>query len=371
MHKLSASPAKAALFAFLILGLAACLSPARAEESFVLGYYPAGMRRELPADKVDLKILTHLCHAFIMPNPDGTIYYRDNFLYPELIEAGHKAGRKILVSIGGGGGGKAVESFPTVAADPKLRAKFIKSLLDFCAAQGYDGIDFDWEYPRDSTQRANHALLVTELRRAANKLGKPFLITMANSGRINSENAFDHRKLMEQLDWFNVMGYDFHGHWSSTAGHNAPLYSVTPGSSGLPEGDHSAIDFLTRQLGIPPEKLLLGVPFYGFQLEATDINAPNNGGKYIDYSEIIMQWAEGGWDYHWDETALAPYLTSTDRTKVITFDNPRSLALKCDYARVNHLRGVMIWALGQDILQGRQLLLETLGKKKWEFGGKK
>lgn len=196
MHKLSASPAKAALFAFLILGLAACLSPARAEESFVLGYYPAGMRRELPADKVDFKILTHLCHAFIMPNPDGTIYYRDNFLYPELIEAGHKAGRKILVSIGGGGGGKAVESFPTVAADPKLRAKFIKSLLDFCAAQGYDGIDFDWEYPRDSTQRANHALLVTELRRAANKLGKPFLITMANSGRLNSENAFDHRKLM-------------------------------------------------------------------------------------------------------------------------------------------------------------------------------
>ena len=84
-----------------------------------------------------------------------------------------------------------------------------------------------------------------------------------------------------------------------------------------------------------------------------------------------MQWAEGGWDYHWDETALAPYLTSTDRTKVITFDNPRSLALKCDYARVNPLRGVMIWALGQDILQGRQLLLETLGKKKWEYGGKK
>jgi chitinase len=79
-----------------------------------------------------------------------------------------------------------------------------------------------------------------------------------------------------------------------------------------------------------------------------------------------MRWAAGGWRSHWDETAMVPYLSRVIPGQVITFDTPESIAIKCDFARVNNLRGVMIWALGQDVLEGRQLLLETVGTKKWE-----
>ena len=353
--------------AILFFTLSMAVSPLAAEESFVLGYYPAGMRNQLSADKVDFKTLTHLCHAFITPNPDGTLFHRDNFLYPKLIAAAHEAGRKILVSVGGGGGGRAVEGFPPVAASAELRRKFIGNLIDFCARNGYDGIDFDWEYPRDATQRNNHALLVSELRREIDRRRAGLLITMANSGRIGSDATFDHAVLARQLDWFNVMTYDFHGMWSDRAGHNAPMYSVTPHGTGAPESDYTAIAYLTRELKIPPEKLLLGLPFYGFLLNATHINGPSDGGRYIDYSEVITQWAAGGWDYNWDEQALVPYLTDTARERLITFDNPRSLELKCDLARVSGLRGVMIWALGQDVLEGAQPLLDLVGRKKWDF----
>ncbi|MFH1071642.1 MAG: glycoside hydrolase family 18 protein [Candidatus Glassbacteria bacterium] len=353
--------------ALLIIACSLTYVPLAAEKSFVLGYYPSGMRERLPADKVDLKILTHLCHAFITPNPDGAIHHRDDFLYPELVAAVHAAGRKILVSIGGGGGGRAVEGFPPVAADPALRRKFIGNLLEFCRQHGYDGIDFDWEYPRDSTERNNHALLVSELRQEIERRGTGLLITMANSGRIGSESTFDHGKLARSLDWFNVMTYDFHGLWSDRAGHNAPMYSVTPRGTGAPESDYTAVAYLTRELGIPREKLLLGLPFYGFELEASDLNAPCDGGRYIDYSEIVTGWAAGGWEYHWDEQALVPWLSGDDRRRIITFDNPRSLAIKCDFARVSGLRGVMIWALGQDVIEGGQPLLDLVGRKKWDF----
>lgn len=350
-----------------LMVLLVCIPWGRAAESFVLGYYPAGMRDRLPADQVDFKILTHVCHAFIRPNLDGTLDFGERFLYPELVKSAHEAGRKILVSVGGGGGGKALEGFAPIAADPGLRKRFIANLIGFCDEHGYDGIDFDWEYPRGPEERANHAILVTELRAEINRLGKPLLITMAASGRLRSDENFDHSILKEQLDWFNIMTYDFHGLWSRVAGFNSPMYSVIPGSKGLPEGAATAVDFMVRQMGIPAEKLLLGLPFYGFVLEAEQIKGPSNGGRYINYNEIILNWAAGGWRYSWDDTAMVPYLTRVQPGQVITFDTPESIGIKCDFARVSRLRGVMIWALGQDLLQGRQLLLETVGAKKWDY----
>ena len=79
------------LLGFLLLVF--WVSTSLAAESFVLGYYPAGMRERLPAERVDFKTLTHLCHAFIRPNLDGTLDYSEGFLYPELVRAAHAAGR--------------------------------------------------------------------------------------------------------------------------------------------------------------------------------------------------------------------------------------------------------------------------------------
>ena len=352
----------------LTLLLLALPQVAPAAESYVLGYYPAGRRDLLPAEKIDFDVLTHICHAFIRPNKDATLDYGKNFLYPEMIRAAHAKGRKVLVSLGGGGGGKAVEGFPVVAADPALRTKFIANLIDFCQKHGYDGIDFDWEYPKNRTERDNHALLVSELREAVDKLDPPLLITMAIGARLGSDDTFDHAILKEKLDWFNVMTYDFHGLWSNCAGHNSPIYDVSPRANNeTPQGCFSAVCYMKNDMGIAGEKLLLGLPFYGFVLYSSHIRGPNNGGHYIDYREVMLHWASGGWFHHWDEVSMVPWLSAAEGDSLITYDDPRSIALKCDFARVNGLRGVMIWALSQDMLEGSQWLLETVGRKKWDF----
>ena len=47
---------------------------------------------------------------------------------------------------------------------------------------------------------------------------------------------------------------------------------------------------------------------------------------------------------------------------VIFYDDPESISIKCNYAREKKLRGVMIWSIGSDYIEGRQYLLESIGK---------
>ena len=50
----------------------------------------------------------------------------------------------------------------------------------------------------------------------------------------------------------------------------------------------------------------------------------------------------------WDNDALCPYLIKDDETQIITYENPESIRLKCEYALQEEIGGVMIWALSYD-----------------------
>jgi chitinase len=139
---------------------------------------------------------------------------------------------------------------------------------------GYDGIDLDWEHPSNSTETNNLTLLVQELRDAFNSVNPEFMITMAVGASNWSGQHYEYEIIKENLDWFSLMGYDFHGSWSSHAGHNAPLYQSPPGD---PDGSvHTGVNYLVNTRNIPVEKLNLGVPFYGKKFNASAIN-----GSYI------------------------------------------------------------------------------------------
>jgi len=339
---------------FLMLFLLLFLPGARAagEEPLVLGYYPAWVKNEFPAGMLDFDVLTHIVHAFAWPDSGGDISVWEDFHYPELIAAVHRAGRKISVAFGGWG---QCEGFPPVAADPALRAKFIRNALDFCRTHGYDGIDIDWEFPANPAERENLTLLVTELREAINAAGVPLLLTMAVSAGTWSGDHNDYEKLRDVVDWFNDMTYDFYGTWTDRAGHNAPLYATQ-------ESVNTSIVFLTEKMGVPPEKIMMGVPFYGRKFHARRLYGESTGGEGIAYRDIVRIMNEGGWSYHWDDVSRVPYLVNESGTELIFFDDPESIALKCRYAGEKNLRGVMIWALGSDYVDGGQPLLETIGR---------
>jgi len=336
------------------LGFALSYGPVSAE-TIVVGYYPAWVRSSYPPAQIQFENLTHVNHAFAWPEANGGLASYDQVPDLKLIEQAHHAGKKVLIALGGWG---HTAGFSPMAASPNARATFIQNLVNFCTTNGYDGVDFDWEYPENSVDRNNFNLLVAEVRQAFNQVDSTMLVTMAVSAGAWFGQWFDYPTLKKEVDWFGCMTYDFHGGWSDHAGHNSPLYAPAHDHCGSVE---SGMQYLLSR-GIRREQILIGLPFYGREFNAAQLYGASTGSeKEYHYSEIVSL-MQNGWDYHWDDVSKVPYLTNTSRTKLISFDDTLSIRLKSEYAKRNQLRGVMIWALGQDRLPAGQPLLATVGK---------
>jgi len=338
------------------IGLAAILAVCSLHAApRIVGYYPAWVRSVYPAERIELEHLTHVCHAFVRPEPDGGLSMDSSFKYPQLVERVHGAGAKILVSLGGWGGS---DGFPQMAATAVYRSRFIENITDFCLNQGYDGVDIDWEHPASDSEKNSLNVLVRELRAAFDRRDSTLLITMAVPAGSWSGKWFDYTALESDVDWFGCMTYDFHGNWSDHAGHNSPLYSPQNDPCG---SVHDGIRYLSRSRGISKAKILAGLPFYGREFNAARLYGPSTGSENeYHYSDIVNKIGKG-WRRHWDGVSFVPYLQNDAETKLISYDDTLSIRLKCEYAKNENLAGVMIWALGQDAIGTTQPLLESAG----------
>ena len=100
----------------------------------------------------------------------------------------------------------------------------------------------------------------------------------------------------------------------------------------------------------------------GQKYSTYDINQSFSGTVEDMWYHEIVPLIDNGWSYHWDSNAFCPYLIKDDASKIITFDNPESIGFKCEYAKTQNLGGVMIWALGYDIVNGGQELIQSIGE---------
>ena len=324
-------------------------------EKMVIGYYPHWLKSDLPPEKIDLNILTHIIHAFAWPNSDGTLSTYNGMIDANLNYQVHLGAKQILISLGGWGNSTA---FSDVTGNSSLRSTFIANIVSFIQQNDYDGVDIDWEYPSTLVHKENLTLFVSELRSALNMIDSGYLLTMAISSGNWYGQWFDYEKLVSICDWLGVMTYDFHGTWSSHAGHNSPISSPSNCSDGSVE---TALSYLRDQRYIPSNQLVLGIPFYGKVFNAPLLYESFTGVVTdLEYNEIPSL-INAGWSRLWDDYSKVPYLLNNDATKLITYDDSISVALKAERAIQENLSGVMIWAIGQDLNNGRQPLLEAVG----------
>ncbi len=324
-------------------------------EKLVIGYYPHWLKDDLPPEEIDLKNLTHIIHAFAWPNSDGTLSTYNGMIDGNLNYQVHLSGKQILISLGGWGNSTA---FSDVTGNSSLRSTFIANIISFIQQNDYDGVDIDWEYPSTLVHKENLTLFVSELRSALDMIDSGYLLTMAISSGNWYGQWFDYEKLVSICDWLGVMTYDFHGTWSSHAGHNSPISSPSNCSDGSVE---TALSYLRDQRYIPSNQLVLGIPFYGKVFNAPLLYESFTGVVTdLEYNEIPSL-INAGWSRLWDDYSKVPYLLNSNATKLITYDDSISVALKAERAIQENLSGVMIWAIGQDLNNGRQPLLEAVG----------
>lgn len=275
-------------------------------------------------DIPDPNYMTHINYAFGSVNKtfDGVGINNPERL-KQIVNLKQKNPKlKVLLSIGGWGSG----GFSEMVTDPKTRERFCHDCLRVVNEFGLDGIDIDWEYPGNPgggishapTDKENFSLLMKGLR---STLGKKRLVTLATAAM---GGFYDFPAFIDDVDFVNMMTYDMGG----APRHHAPLFNSGRFHGGSCEKAMKA----HLEQGVPAHKLTMGVPFYG--------RGNRNTGDFQDYRNITKMT-----QYHpqWDEDAKAPYLSDDEGNVVMGYDNPKSLKIKCEYIRKNHLLGVMYW----------------------------
>ncbi|MBN2000902.1 T9SS type A sorting domain-containing protein [candidate division KSB1 bacterium] len=342
---------------FILVLLIFSQQPIGANEKYIVsGYYPAWMRSELPVRAIKCDCLTHVFHAFAWPNADGSLGKYDEIPDKNLVEFAHEKGVKVLIALGGWGN---CENFAPVTADAHTRSLLVENLLDFCRTNGYDGVNIDWEYPSSQQESQNLNLLIAELDNAIKTQDQKLSVSLAVPAGDWNGRWFDFQNLQQHVDFFCCMTYDFFGAWVNRAGHNSPLYPPTANNNGSVS---AGIAYLTETRLVDKNKVLVGIPFYGRGCRASGLNHPNLG-ENVEYRyNQVISLLQDGWYFFWDPVSKVPYLMNPQSTHFVSFDDTTSVRFKVDYMKTQQLGGLFIWALGQDMVDTRQPLLESVGR---------
>jgi GH18 family chitinase len=304
------------LLALVALFLVACAAeqpdqaaPAVAEEATmvepafrVLAYVTAAVIPEL----IPYERLTHINYSFLIPNADGTFAALGNgWKIKEIVAQGRPAGVKVMIAVGGWGWH---DQFEAMAADPARRTLFVQNLTAFVAEYELDGVDMDWEYPQPGAPAQNFLALVQELRQAmpADKL----LTTAVAAYGQNGDGILS--QTFALFDFINVMTYDGPDHGTMAQFDMGLAY--------------------WRGRGLPAEKIVMGVPFYG------------RPGNAATYRQIV--------------TAKPPaaYLDTTDFNGVtVHYNGIPTIQAKTRIA-LDQAGGIMFWTLEHDAAGDLSLL---------------
>ncbi len=305
--------------ALLATVFAISLSSAHARPK-VVAYVPNWINLDEFSKTIDYGKITHINIAFENPKDDsGELSF--NARNKTLLAKAKAAKVKVLVSIGGGsasGNAELKARYFKLLTDEE-RPAFVKKLAGYVKKHGFDGLDVDIEGP---SINEDYGDLIADLAAALKPEGK--LLTAALSKGYGGDRVPD--AALAHFDFLNIMAYDATGSWDPNR-----------------HGQHSSLEFAQSAAkywigrGLPKEKAILGVPFYGYGF-GKDFR---NGG--FGYSDILAKHPE------------ADQLDQVGET--IWYNGIPTIKAKAKLVVEEDLGGVMIWSLDNDVKGDKSLLL--------------
>ncbi|OGE18132.1 hypothetical protein A2769_02705 [Candidatus Daviesbacteria bacterium RIFCSPHIGHO2_01_FULL_37_27] len=334
----------------------------------VFGFLPYWVIPKL--DEINIKLLTTVSYFGLEVDKNGNIikndsggkattpwFYFQSSVFDNFIKKAHSNKIKVVVTLKCFNQTNIVNLVTTQTA----RTNFVNNAIFLVDSKNLDGVNIDFEYIGEPEKevREGFSLLIIELNEELKRQNKDAKLTVDTfvDGASNTR-IHDVEVLSKHTDALVIMGYDFHTPQSSTAGPVAPMEGY----------GNSIVGLLGSYLEkVPPEKLILAVPYYGYDWPVSEAgkNASVSGEraavKILPYAEIAG--ATKNTQIQWDENAKTPWYSYRDSTglRVVHFENTRSLGLKYDFINQKNLSGVGIWALGFD--GKREDLLQLLADK--------
>lgn len=271
----------------VVLIFAMTIAQAKANDSLVgyLAYW-----NTYNPKKVEL--LTDLVLFSAQVNADGTLKIPAGLRgMMEKLQKNRPNDIKLFLCIGGWGQSK---HFPAVTKDPALRKNFIDNVIKTIDEYKFDGVDYDWEHPKNLAEYNHYLALIRETKKAGT------LVSLALGAQQNlPAETFTH------LYKLNLMSYDM------------------PGQHSTVEGSRKEVKRLIK-MGCPADIICMGVPFYGRHI--TDRN------KTLSYA--ILQKKVGN--------------DSSDEFEGFYFNNVTTMKKKVALAKELKINGIMIWEIELD-----------------------
>nr|WP_309055555.1 glycoside hydrolase family 18 chitinase [Streptomyces sp.] len=265
---------------------------------------------------------------------------------------------KVIWSFGGwtwsGGFGQAVQN----------PAAFAQSCYDLVEdprwADVFDGIDLDWEYPNAcglTCDTSGPAAFKNMMQAMRAKFGPNNLVTAAVTADASAGgkiDAADYAGAAPYYDWLNVMTYDFFGAWAAK-GPTAP-HSPLTAYPGIPQAGFNSAEAIAKfkAKGVPANKLLLGIGFYGRGWTGVTQSAPGGtatgpaAGTYEqgieDYKILKASCPATG--------TVAGTAYAHCGTNWWSYDTPATVTSKMSWAKNQGLGGAFFWEFSGDTTNG-------------------
>lgn len=312
----------------------------RAPTRHVLGFYTGPMGAAMPGSAASFERHARLLSS-VAPywfdldrRAPGQIKPRVSpTIIRELVESAHRRGVKILASIHNTDQAAGTTAADTLSAVMRShRNTFYRNLFSLINEYQFDGVNLDFEQLRDE-DRALYTEFVRELSERAHSQGKLVTVDVLGDARkVPYSLDFDYPGLAQSVDYLGIMTYDQYKPTEAAPGPVAALPWVR--------------DTLAMALedGVPPRKILLGIPFYGY-----DWTIGKAGARALSHEAVEKLRAEHGGVVKFHPTYKVPYMVYTDksgRNHEVWFENARSISMKLDLVRRYNLGGVIIWRLG-------------------------
>ena len=309
----------------------------------ILGFY-TGAEPGLPSSEASMvtnsRDITFIAPFFFRIKADGSgIEKWNNTSTGQInatVELAHSKNIRVLALVHNllyGKSNTGEQAAHEVLKNAKTRHRFVGQVLQLVQTTRCDGVNIDIEtiLPQDGN---NFSLLIRELKTTFAKNG--LLVTVSVPAKTRDSypgqwgEPFNYKEIGNWADRVVVMAYDEHG------------FSSGPGPIASTTWLEDVIRYSVRV--IPRDRLLLGVPAYGFDW------SDNKKPAYLSFQKAIETAKLKNVVPEFDENFKVPHFNYEvdNKNHQVWFENTISSRYKIELAQRNGLQGIAIWRLGME-----------------------
>ena len=207
------------------------------------------------------------------------------------------------------------EKVHSLLSTPSYRDNFINNVYNLVTGNAFEGITLDLEN-LSATDRDDYTALVRDLARKLHSSGKMLALAVPAKTSDSPDNdwgyPFDYPSLGNYADIIFIMAYD--EHW--TAADPGPVASL---------GFIQQVSSYAKNV-IPPSKLVMGLPFYGYDFKTSPPVSKNS----LSYLEILDLSKRVGAAVSYHSSFRVPYFlyTQNGQNHQVWFENAQSFREK-------------------------------------------